>query len=68
MSFAGILYVVLGIASFALIAFFAWATWSGGKTGKADPDAGPPSTTSREPIPGVTPPEEVAPPGRAGRV
>ena len=55
---AAALYILLGIASFALIAFFAWATWKGGKTETPDPDAGPPSTASRE-----------APPrGPAGRV
>ena len=50
-SFAAVLYIVLGIASFALVAFFAWATWNGGKKespGDVPDQPGPPPAPPTE--------------------
>ena len=61
---ASALYVILGIASFALVAFFAWATWNGGKK-----EAG--GRMPEQPGPAPEPPHETAsthPDGPAGRV
>ena len=52
MDFTGtLLYILLGIASFALVAFFAWATWSGGREPDRDDDDGLPPEQ-----PGTPPP------------
>ena len=66
MSFAAILYVVLGLVSFALVAFFAWATWNGGKEERTGP-AGTPEQPGPPPTPPQTPSAE-PPRGPAGRV
>ena len=60
MDFTGtLLYVMLGIASFALVAFFAWATWSGGRrSGDDDDDSGLPPEQPGTPPP---PPTETVP-------
>lgn len=40
-AFGNVLYIVLGIVSFALVAFFAWATWNGGKKERKGPTDAP---------------------------
>ena len=51
------LYVLLGIVSFALVAFFAWATWNGGKKERTEPTGAP-----EQPGPPPAPPTETSPP------
>ncbi len=51
------LYVLLGIVSFALVAFFAWATWNGGKKEQPKPTGAP-----EQPGPPPGPPTEASPP------
>ena len=63
------LYVLLGIASFALVAFFAWATWNGGKKERTEP-GGAPEQPGPPPAPptstaGGPEPVEPGPTGRA---
>lgn len=48
-TFGTFLYILLGIASFALVAFFAWATWSGGR--RDDNDGDPPIQPGTPPPP-----------------
>ena len=63
------LYVLLGIASFALVAFFAWATWNGGKKEDWGPGGRPeqPGAPPDPPTAAPAEPDEVArrPTGRA---
>lgn len=65
-----LLYVMLGIASFALVAFFAWATWSGRRRdGGSDDDGAPPDQPGTPPAPPsqtvpMTPEEVAEPTGR----
>ena len=61
--FSNILYILLGVVSFALIAFFAWATWSGSRnedTGWADESELP--EVPEQPGSGPPPPTEASPP------
>ena len=62
--FGNLLYVVLGVVSFALIAFFAWATWSSGRgedTGWAD-ESELPEAPEQPGAPPPPPTETSAPP------
>ena len=55
------LYVLLGIVSFALVAFFAWATWNGGKKEDWGPGGAPEQPTPPPPPPSASAVDPVDP-------
>ena len=68
--FSNILYILLGVVSFALVGFFAWATWNGGR---GDKDTGWDDAPEQPNPPPAPPTETTAPPAEpaastAGRV